>query len=211
MLVHGEAKLDNKMYEITELDKYINNPDAFLSGHVAIRDGDYILPVIPQNSPKDMVGIEVGNPISRIHLPNNERKEEYSTKNMVDFSNVQSMVEWVNAQDAIVDMEKEILTNPTNTSQYNITEEDAPAMRLLKEAVNCKNINLDNYEHRFGSNYNNDKRIFNKHNVSLGMLERMADALDMKLSVTLQDTSEEVPNPIGKVITVDITGGNNNE
>ena len=39
------------------------------------------------------------------------------------------------------------------------------------------------------------------------MMERMADALDMKLTLTLQDSKPDVPNPIGTAMSIDVTGG----
>ena len=207
----GVAELNGKFYDVTSLESYAKNPDVYISGHIAIEDEDYVLPVLPSsasNSP-NRVGIEVGPTISRIYLPTSEAdKENYSKDKLVDFSKATNYSELINMQQTVIDMEKDVLTNPDNTSTYPIDEKDTPAMKLLKEAVNKKHINLDNYEHRFGSNYNNDKRIFNKNSVSLTMMERMADALDMKLTLTLQDTSPDVPNPMGTAMSIDITGGN---
>lgn len=208
MSVAGKTKIDGKLYDVTKLDNYVQNPDVYIQGHVAIEDEQYVLPVLPSNSPSDKVGIEVGPVVSRVHLPNPNDDDQYKKSNMVDFNEATSMQELINMQDTVIDMEKDVLTNPDNTSVYPIVEKDSPAMKLLKEAVNSKHINLDNYEHRFGSNYNNDKRIFNKNTVSLTMMERMASALDMKLTLTLQDAKEDVPNPIGRSISIDITGGN---
>ena len=82
-------------------------------------------------------------------------------------------------------------------------------MKALKEAVTDKHIDLDKYEPRFGSNYNNDKRIFNKPNISLAMLVRMCNALDIKATLTLEDQQmpdgAETPNPIGRTISVELT------
>ena len=79
-------------------------------------------------------------------------------------------------------------------------------MKGMKEAVIAKNIDLDKYEHRFGSNYNNDKRLFNKNNISLPMIKRLSKALDMKATLILEDASPDVPNPIGKKIVIDVIG-----
>ena len=206
----GITELDGKLYDVTKLEDYVKNPDVYISGHIAIEDDDYMLPILTGNAINNpnKVGIEVGNAISRVYLPSTEEdKKKYSKDKLVDFSKATSMSELINMQEAVVDMEKDVLTNPDNTSTYQISEKDSPAMKLLKEAVNSKHINLDNYEHRFGSNYNNDKRIFNKNTVSLAMMERMADALDMKLTLTLQDAKPDVPNPMGTSMSIDITGG----
>lgn len=208
----GIIKINDKLCDVAKLDDYVKNPDIYIQGHVAIEleQSDYIFPVInPNNADPNDVGIEIGDTICKVRLPETDtEKEEYSKSKMVDFNKATSMTELINMQDTVIDMEKEILTNPDNTSIYQVSEKDTPAMKLLKEAVNAKHINLDSYDYRFGSNYNNDKRIFNKNNVSLAMMERMANALDMKLTLTLQDASDDVPNPIGKPMSIDITGGN---
>lgn len=207
----GIIRLNDKLCDVAKLEEYVKNPDLYIQGHIAIEldQTDYILPVINNNSGPSDIGIEVGNTISRVRLPvTDEDKEEYNKGRLVDFNKATSMTELINMQETVIDMEKDILTNPDNISVYQISEKDTPAMRLLKEAVNAKHINLDSYDYRFGSNYNNDKRIFNKNNVSLAMMERMANALDMKLTLTLQDVSDDVANPIGKPMSIDVTGGN---
>ena len=80
-------------------------------------------------------------------------------------------------------------------------------MKALKTAVLEKRIDLDKYEPRFGSNYNNDKRLFNKNTISLSMTKRLCEALDIKATLILEDKSPDVPNPIGRTIKVDLTGG----
>ena len=83
-------------------------------------------------------------------------------------------------------------------------DEDSNEMKGMKEAVIAKHIDLDKYEHRFGSNYNNDKRLFNKHTISLPMIKRLCNALDMKATLVIEDANSDVPNPIGKKITIDV-------
>ena len=81
----------------------------------------------------------------------------------------------------------------------------------LKEAVIAKNIDLDKYEQRFGVNYNNDKRLFNRNTITMSKLKTMFDVLDMKATLIIEDKSEEVPNPMGKKIIVDLTTNNSAE
>ena len=83
-------------------------------------------------------------------------------------------------------------------------------MVALKTAVNNKHIDLDKYEHRFGENYANDKRLFNKNNISLGKMKTIANALDMDITLTIKDVPD-APNPIGEVIEVKLTGCDANE
>ena len=41
----------------------------------------------------------------------------------------------------------------------------------------------------------------------LTKLKKYGDAMDMKISMTIEDKSESVPNPIGKAINIELTGG----
>ena len=103
------------------------------------------------------------------------------------------------------ELEKNILTSSDNIFIPAEDPNDSPAMKALKEAVTNKKIDLNKYEPRFGANFNNDKRIFSKENISLPMLVRMCNALDIKATLTLEDKNRDVPNPINKSISVEIT------
>lgn len=107
--------------------------------------------------------------------------------------------------------EHDILESPDNIFQPRPTDNDAPAMYALKQATCEKRIDIDKYEHRFGVNFNNDKRVYNKHDITLKMLTRMCDNLDMEAVLTLRDKSPDVPNPIGHSISITLTGGNEDE
>ena len=109
----------------------------------------------------------------------------------------------------VKELERDILTSPDNIYVPPEDKNDSPAMKALKEAVIDKKIDLDKYEPRFGSNYNNDKRIFNKQNISLPMLVRMCNALDIKATLTLEDQNSDVPNPMNTSISVEVTSANN--
>ena len=81
-------------------------------------------------------------------------------------------------------------------------------MTALKQAVTQKHIDLDKYEPRFGANYANDRRIFVKPDISMKMLVRMCNALDIKATLTLEDQDSdlgEIPNPMKNSISVELT------
>ena len=77
-------------------------------------------------------------------------------------------------------------------------------MQLLKTAINRKNIDLDNYKQRFGSDYNNDKRLFDQPSITFFKLKRLAAILDMDVVLTLADKPGAV-NPIGERLSTQIT------
>ena len=81
----------------------------------------------------------------------------------------------------------------------------------LKKAVIAKEIDIDKYQGRFGSNYSNDKRLFNDGSITMSKLKTMMKALDMKGTLIIEDLNEDVPNPIGSKIVIDLLGGDNDE
>lgn len=209
-----KMKIGSKMYDVVpSLETYQNNEEAYLKNYTAIlsEDGKYALPI--KRTDDESVGIKVGDLMSREYLPQtDEDKETYSINNAINLSESQNITELIEKQTAIREIEQEILTDPDgNIFVPKITQEDSAAIKALKEAVIAKKIDLDKYETRFGSNYNNDKRLLSKKKISLPMLERVCNALDIKATLTLEDMSDDIPNPIGKVITVELTNGDGNE
>ena len=102
--------------------------------------------------------------------------------------------------------ERSILTTIDNVFAPDITENDTPEMKAIKQAILDKHIDLDKYEPRFGPNYNNDKRLLKKNSITFGKLRSICNALDIKASITIEDAGPDVPNPIGRVITAELTG-----
>jgi hypothetical protein len=72
-------------------------------------------------------------------------------------------------------------------------------------ALNEKNMDLDKYAGRFSQNFPNDKRQLKNTSVTLHILKRFCANMDMEALLTIRDKSPDVPNPIGKEITVSLT------
>lgn len=215
MVNKREIMINGRLYEVTNIDDYTKNPDAYLSGYTAIDIGQKrIYPVIPTTSPNPGITFRSKSPFCYIKEPD-ENDHQYDRENIIDFTDVKSYKEFIEKQNMVRDLEKDILTTPDSVYVPPEDPNDTPAMKALKEAVTDKHIDLDKYEPRFGSNYNNDKRIFNKPNISLAMLVRMCKALDIKATLTLEDKpmddGSETPNPIGKSISVELTGEQNSD
>lgn len=149
--------------------------------------------------------------IAKIIYPNEEDKEEYSLKNAVDFSNIQNMRDLISKQEEVKRMESEVLSNSDNLFKPIPKENDSPEMKALKEAICLKNIDIDAYADRFLDNFNNDKRLLKGSNITISKMKSICDKLDMKVSLTISDASSNVPNPIGRSISVDICGYNYND
>lgn len=202
--------INGKKYEVEDLENYVKNPDAYINGFTAIDIGQqYIYPIIHSNSTSPGIYIKPNSPILYAVDPPEDEAEQYRRENMIDYNKADSFKEFIETQTMVRELEKDILTSPDNIYVPPEDENDSPAMKALKQAITDKHIDLDKYEPRFGSNYSNDKRIFNKNNISMQMLVRMCNATDIKASLTLEDQSEDVANPMGSVITVELTSKNN--
>lgn len=204
----NKVKIRDTMYDVVSLEEYINNKELYLPRYTAIHDQEngLVLPIKTQSNETDTcISVESGMSYV-LNLP--EDTSEFSDKNIIDLENNSSIGELIKKQDMVRGLERDILMapDPDDIFRPKIFDDDAGEMKALKEAVICKGIDLDKYAPRFGANFNNDKRLFNKPTISLAMLKRMCEALDIEASISLKDKSSTVPNPIGKTIEVKLTG-----
>lgn len=205
--MNKKMRIGDKIYDVTTLDHYSNFKDAYMSQYTAIYDADTNLVLPIKNRYDNGPGIMIGTGIAYIDEPELEIRDEYSDNGIIDFDNSKSIHDMMEKQKVVRSLERDILTSPDNIFTPKIFDDDSPEMKALKNAVLGKHIDLDKYEPRFGSNYNNDKRLFNKNTISLSMLKRVCEALDIEATLTLTDKSEDVPNPMGQTIEVKLTGG----
>lgn len=203
-----KMRIGDKIYDVTTLPDYIKNKDAYTPQYTAILDEDTRLVLPIKNRYEKGPGITISG-VSYIEEPKD--RDEYDMSKIIDFDNAQSIHDIMEKQNAVRSLERDILTSPDNIFSPKIFDDDSPEMKALKSAVLDKNIDLDKYEPRFGSNYNNDKRLFNKNNISLSMMKRVCDALDIEATLILSDKAPDVPNPIGRTIQVKLTGGVSDE
>lgn len=209
MIAKKEILLNGRLYEVADLKQYAENRDAYLNGYIAvdIGSGDYILPVIPSTSTDPGIYVRPKAPFSYAIEPEGDT-EQYLKKNVIDYGDASTFKEFIDKQNMVRELEKDILSSPDNIFTPTPTPNDSPAMNLLKQAVIQKRIDLDKYEPRFGANYANDRRIFTKEDISMKMLVRMCDALDIKATLTLENQdmdNGDVPNPMSNPISVELT------
>lgn len=210
MVNEKKTLIGDRLYEVTDIDQYTAHKDAYLAGHVAVDPGvgGFILPVIPSTSQDPGVYIRPNSPFSYAREPVGEKAEQYKRENVIDYGDAKTFKQFIDKQNMVRELENDILSSPDNIFTPAADPNDSPAMTALKEAVLDKHIDLDKYEPRFGSNYPNDRRIFTKNDISLKMLVRMCNALDIKATLTLEDQESDlgdIPNPIGKSISVELT------
>lgn len=204
--MQNKIKLNQTIYEVCTMEDYQHQEEhgvEYLPNYTAILNGDYVYPIL--NGTNNVgPGVFVGSPISFYRRPKPENEEQYKKENMIRFDDVKDMATMIDRLDAVKKLESEVLTSVDNIFAPKIQPTDTPEMVALKTAVIKKHIDLDKYEPRFGANYNNDKRLFNKQDISIKMMKRVANALDMDLTLTITD-APDAPNPIGESIVVKLT------
>ena len=204
--MNKKMRIGNKIYDVATLEEYTQHKDAFIPQYTAIHDPDTNLVLPVKNRYDNGPGISVGTGLSYIEEPT-ENIEDYQDSKIIDFDNSKNIHDMMEKQRVVRSLERDILTSPDNIFTPKIFDDDSAEMKALKTAVLDKHIDLDKYEPRFGSNYNNDKRLFNKSTISLAMLKRVCEALDIEATLTLTDKDSDVPNPMNNTIEVKLTGG----
>ena len=207
---YANAKLEERLMEVVEMDAYLDNPEVYAVGHTAIqtkvKGKDYVFPVRNVTDLRPGSTSRGSNCVMFLRVPEQIPEEFESARALVDFSDAKTIQDIVEKQNECKQYEREILCNAENIYRPPLLPTDTPAMRGLKDAMISKNFDLDKYQDRFGLNYPNDKRQMNKDDITLKMLRRMAANTDIEVTMTFRDKSPDVPNPMGREITVNITG-----
>lgn len=205
-----KAKIGRRILDVIDESEFIRrsslNPDivASLAEDTAIEKDGHVYPVTKQYS-KDVTGVtDLGKVLLYSLAEQDKDADEYKVDNVIDFENVKSLQESISKQNQLMSAERTILVSPENIFTPVIKEEDTPEMKLLKQAICLKGIDLDNYKQRFGSDYNNDRRLFEQNSITFFKLKRLAEIMDMNVSLSLED-KPGAPNPIGEKLTIQIT------
>lgn len=208
---YKKAVINNRVTTVISVQEVLKNP-IFQNKFTSVEVDDVILPVKNSYDPTSPgFYIMGGGKIGKIIKPNSEDYEEYSSKHAIDFSDIKSMKELISKQEEVKKLEADTLSNSDNLFKPIVKDNDSPEMKALKEAICLKNIDIDAYADRFGDNYNNDKRLLKGSSITSSKMKSICNNLDMKVTLVITDTSPNVPNPIGKSISVDICGYNDNE
>jgi len=198
-----KAKIDGKIVDVVERHE-LSTGSNLPYGYTGIELDDYVLPLRAKNDTRPGV-YRGGNVVLVVKKPNATEQAEYSKENIIDFGSASDMKDLISKQNALREMERSIVTTVDNIFCPQIRETDAPEMVALKKAVAAKGIDIDKYESRFGANFNNDKRLFDKSSITLSKLKSMCNALDINATLILSDSSEEVPNPMREKIVIPLT------
>lgn len=204
--MYKKIKVDNAIIDIVpyeELDRF--GEDAYNS--VGITKDNYVLPY--RRHGDNRVGVYKNSLFAVLKTPRtDEEKEEYkiTNENTVDFNNTENIRDVIKAQEKLMNLESSLLTTADNITIPEINQNDAPEMKALKQAIMFKKIDLDKYGTKMGPNYQNNKRLLKKNDITSAKLKEFANTLDIKISLVLEDMDDSVINPIGRKIKVYLNG-----
>jgi hypothetical protein len=134
---------------------------------------------------------------------NADNDENYKAKdNVIDFSNIESNKELIEKQNELRNAEITILT-AANSETYTpvYSDEDSPALTLVKQCLESKNVPLENYKGRFDSNcdFNNTIRLVTSdknHSISIQKIKTIGEKFDINFKISAEDFPNS-PNPMG--------------
>ena len=109
---------------MVEFDEYISNPSKFNSNYTAIIDKETLYPIRGKSDTRP--GIYPGPVICKYVDPEEEEREKYSSNNIIDFTNVESIKDVIEKQNKLKNAENSILTTVDNVFIPRIDENDAP-------------------------------------------------------------------------------------
>lgn len=202
-----KGKIDGKIVEIISVEEYYSNPGLYSYNNTAIDGGDgYVYPIRSKMDCRPGFYMTPTSKFIKQKSPGPEEAASYSDENIIKFDNAESMKELISMQNELQDQERTILTSVDNIFMPPIKEDDSSEMVGMKQAIRAKQCDIDKYSHRLGNNFQNEKRLFERRSMTLSKIRTVCEALDIRCVMQLSDAAPDVPNPMGTVINIDITG-----
>lgn len=217
------AIIGGKQMNVYSADTVIQNQDILVSDNQTAVEIEHCgSPVIlPVREKKDDDISKPGfyidnNPLVFISYPITEDEKDIympSPDKVFDMRDIKTMQELVRKKEEYDQTITSLLETDLNDDSIfrpPLLKTDTPEMRALKEAIIAKQIDLDKYSSRFGDNYPNDKRKLKDDNITSYMLKRICENLDIQVDLVIRDAKPNVPNPMGKVVKVNMVPGYDN-
>lgn len=212
---YRNAPIDGRVMDIITEDEYrskynlySDNPSICSMTAVEVQSSNqlYLLPF--RGKSDDRPGIYVDGHIYFIKYPSSEEEElSYNKRNIevVDFSNVNNINDFLNKNDQVREMENLSLSDSDEIFTPSFSGKESEAMRAFKQAIAAKHMDIDRYSTRFGENYLNDKRILKGDDITMNKLVSICNKFDIEAKLVLSDKHPDVANPMGTVIETILT------
>lgn len=219
----NQAYVNGVRVDVVSPSEYFYNQELYdpKTTCIMMENLNYILPVRTSNVDLNVPGFYVtpgvygpgGSPFIPIVPPTKNEMETYSTKNIVDFSNVSSMSEYLAANAELVEQERKAFLSdqPDDVVRLIIDEvSDTPLMILCKSVINSKYVTSKFLENRMGNNYNNNMRLLkNKNDISYNKAVEILNCIDVKITATADNAISSAVYPMQSPITYDLNSGIN--
>lgn len=214
------AILGDKQVNVYSLEKFVQNQNILIKDDQSAIEVDHdgtptILPVrekVSDDMSKPGIYMDDG-PLAFISYPVTPEEEKIycpSEDKIFDMRNIITMQEFITKKEEYDQTVTSLLeTDPMDDSIFKppFLKTDTPEMRALKEAIVLKAVDIDKYASRFGDNFPNDKRKFKDDNITSFMMKRICDNMDIQVDMVFRDANPNVPNPMGKVVKVNMVPG----
>lgn len=202
-----KIQIGNKIYNVVTQNEYLKSPELYNAKFTAIESefGD-VLPIRQYGDiGYGIYDLQPNSLCNEVYLPPEDKKEEYSTDRIIDYSSAKSIADVFANNKLLRDIQSEIITDEENILNLKISDDDTPEMKALKQAINLKQADKTQYEDRF-TQYQNDMRLLTKgKSITLGKLISLCDIFDISAELILKDKSNNVPNPMNSEINIDLT------
>lgn len=201
--------INGQTYVMIPYEEYVNNEALRFSDTAVVEEVDGKQIILPY---RGEYGGKMTNPgiynagcVDFCVYPTEENINDFIPSKVISVNSKMSMKEMLENEETLARLDEPWITSPDNITHFTIQEEDQAEMICLKTALNEKKMDFDKYSARFGDNFPNDKRQMKNNSVTLNIIKRFCEKCDMEAMLTLRDKNENVPNPIGREITVSLT------
>lgn len=209
----SSALIKGKSYNVLTFEQYRNSEPLWDSSNIAVieeKDGDkYILPYRGKYIEKSNLqpGVYSDGSIDFEVFPKGSEEKNYKNIPIITISSNDDIETILKKEDVLSKLAQPWITNPDNITYIPIKDTDKPALKGLKQALNDKRCDMDKYEDKFGDNYPNDKRQLKNDDVTLKIINRYCENMDMEAILTIRDREPGVPNPLGHSVSVSLLTG----
>jgi hypothetical protein len=209
----SSAMVKGETYNVLTHKEYRDSQALWGLGNIAVveeKNGDkYILPYRGEyvEGKSTQPGIYSAGSLDFEVFPKSSDEESYKNIPIITISSNDDIQTILEKENVLSKLAEPWITNPDNITQINVKDTDEPGMKALKLAINSKRCDIDKYSQRFGQNFPNDKRQLKNSSVTLKIIDRYCDNLDMEAILTIRDKEPGVPNPIQHPISISLSTG----
>ena len=204
----SSAMIKGESYSVMNYEEYRNSKSLWDVGNIAVQCDEYVLPYRGEYNESSMQpGIYNAGSLDFKILPNERDESNYKNIPVITISSNDNIQDIINKENVLAKLAEPWITNPDNITVVNIKDTDEPSMKILKQAINSKRCDIDKYASRFGDNFPNDKRQLKNDSVTLKIINRFCENLDMEAILTIKDKEPGVPNPMKEEISISLRTG----